>query len=197
LIMRASFIFAGVALINRFHWIVIIFGGFLVFTGIRMLFQGDAPADAEKNQIVRFFRRFLPVTHEFHGDRLFIKQNRRLYATPLFLVLVIIESSDLIFAVDSIPAILAISKDSFIVYTSNIFAILGLRSLYFAVAGIMGYFRYLKTGLAFVLTFVGIKMLLAFFNREIPIVLSLIIIISILLISVVSSVLIRPVKKNS
>jgi tellurite resistance protein TerC len=192
LIMRATFIVAGVALINRFHWIVIIFGGFLVFTGIRMLFQKESPADPERNPIVRFFRKFLPVTHEFHGDRLFIKQNRRMYATPLFLVLVIIETSDLIFAVDSIPAILAISKDTFIVYTSNIFAILGLRSLYFAVAGIMGYFRYLKIGLAFVLTFVGLKMLLAFFNFEIPIVLSLIIIISILLISILSSVFIRP-----
>jgi tellurite resistance protein TerC len=197
LIMRASFIFAGVALINRFHWIVIIFGGFLVFTGIRMLFQSDAPSDPEKNQIVRFFRKFLPVTDSFHNDRLFIKQNHRLYATPLFLVLVIIETSDLIFAVDSIPAILAISKDTFIVYTSNIFAILGLRSLYFAVAGIMGYFRYLKTGLAFVLTFVGLKMLLAFFKFEIPIVLSLIIIISILMISIVSSVIIRQTEKGS
>ncbi len=192
LIMRAIFIFAGVALINRFHWIVIIFGVFLIFTGIRMMFQKEAPADPEKNPIVRFFRKFLPVTNEFHGDRLFIKQNRRLYATPLFLVLVIIETSDLIFAVDSIPAILAISKDTFIVYTSNIFAILGLRSLYFAVAGIMGYFRYLKIGLAFVLTFVGLKMLMAFIHFEIPIVLSLIIIISILLISILSSVIIRP-----
>jgi tellurite resistance protein TerC len=197
LIMRAIFIFAGVALINRFHWIVIIFGLFLVFTGIRMMFQREAPADPEKNPIVRFFRKFLPVTHEFHGDRLFIKQNRRIYATPLFLVLVVIETSDLIFAVDSIPAILAISKDTFIVYTSNIFAILGLRSLYFAVAGIMGYFRYLKIGLAFVLTFVGLKMLLAFFHFEIPIVLSLVIIISILLISILSSLFIKPKEEAS
>jgi tellurite resistance protein TerC len=197
LIMRASFIFAGVALINRFHWVVIIFGGFLVFTGIRMLFHNDAPADPDKNLIIRFFRKFLPVTSAFHNDRLFIKQNRKLYATPLFLVLVIIETSDLIFAVDSIPAILAISKDTFVVYTSNIFAILGLRSLYFAVAGIMGYFRYLKTGLAFVLTFVGLKMLLAFFNIEIHIVLSLIIIISILMISILSSLIIRPEDKKN
>ena len=197
LIMRASFIFAGVALINRFHWIVIIFGSFLIFTGIRMLIQKEEPADPERNLIIRFFRKFLPVTSSFHNDRLFIKQNRKLYATPLFLVLVIIETSDLIFAVDSIPAILAISKDTFVVYTSNIFAILGLRSLYFAVAGIMGYFRYLKTGLAFVLTFVGLKMLLAFFNFEIHIVLSLIIIISILMISILSSLIIRPEDKKS
>jgi tellurite resistance protein TerC len=196
LIMRASFIFAGVALINRFHWIVIIFGGFLVFTGIRMLFQRETPADPERNVIIRFFRKFLPVTSVFHNDRLFIKQNRKLYATPLFLVLIIIETSDLIFAVDSIPAILAISKDTFVVYTSNIFAILGLRSLYFAVAGIMGYFRYLKTGLAFVLTFVGMKMLLAFFDIEIHILLSLIIIISILLISILSSLIFGPDDKK-
>ena len=196
LIMRASFIFAGVALINRFHWIVIIFGGFLVFTGIKMLFQKDVPADPETNPVVRFFRKFLPVTKTLHGDRLFVKQNRMLHATPLFLVLVVIEVSDLIFAVDSIPAILAISKDTFIVYTSNIFAILGLRSLYFAIAGIMGYFRYLKIGLAFVLTFVGLKMLLAFFNIEIHIVLSLIIIVSILAISILASVVIRSEEKE-
>jgi tellurite resistance protein TerC len=195
LIMRAIFIFTGVALINRFHWIVIIFGGFLVFTGIRMLFQKEKPEDPQKNPVVRFFRRFLPVTDTLHGSNLFIRQNKKLYATPLFLVLLVIETSDLIFAVDSIPAILAISKDTFIVYTSNIFAILGLRSLYFAIAGIMGFFRYLKVGLAFVLTFVGMKMLAAYFNFEIPIVLSLAIIISILLLSILASVIIRK-KEN-
>jgi len=191
LIMRGMFIFAGVALINRFQWIVIIFGGFLVFTGIRMLFQKEAEVDPEKNAIVKFFRRFLPVTNSLHGDKLIVVQNRRMYATPLFLVLLIIESSDLIFAVDSIPAILAISKHTFIVYTSNIFAILGLRSLYFAIAGIMGYFRYLKVGLAFVLTFVGVKMLASYFHFEIPIVTSLGIIISILLVSILASVFIK------
>ncbi len=191
LIMRAIFIFAGVALINRFHWIVIVFGGFLVYTGIHMLFQKETAVDPEKNAIVKFFRKFLPVTDNYHGDKLFIRQNHKLYATPLFLVLLVIESSDLIFAVDSIPAILAISKDSFIVYTSNIFAILGLRSLYFAVSGIMGYFRYLKVALAFVLTFVGTKMLLTFFHIEIHIVFSLLIIISILTISILASVFIK------
>jgi tellurite resistance protein TerC len=191
LLMRGIFIFAGVALINRFHWIVIIFGGFLVFTGIRMLFQKDTEVDPEKNPIVRFFKRFFPVSHTLHGDKLFIRQNHRLYATPLFLVLIIIESSDLIFAVDSIPAVLAISQDRFIVYTSNIFAIMGLRSLYFAIAGILGLFRYLKIGLAFVLTFVGLKMVAAYFSFEIPIVLSLLIIISILMISILASVVIK------
>jgi tellurite resistance protein TerC len=194
LVMRGIFIFAGVALINRFHWIVLIFGAFLVFTGIRMLFAKESEVDPEKNPIVRFFKRFFPVSNELHGDRLFIRQNHRLHATPLFLVLLIIETSDLIFAVDSIPAILAISQDRFIVYTSNIFAIMGLRSLYFALAGIMGLFRYLKIGLAFVLTFVGLKMLFAYFNLDIPIVLSLLIIISILLASVLASVFIKSGK---
>ena len=191
LVMRGIFIFAGVALINRFHWIVIVFGAFLVFTGIRMLFQKEGAVDPSKNPIVRFFKRFLPVTEEYHGKNFFIKKNRKLHATPLFLVLLIIESSDLIFAVDSIPAILAVSKHPFIVYTSNIFAIMGLRSLYFALSGIMGLFRYLKVGLAFVLTFVGVKMLLAFIHVEIPILLSLGVIISILLFSVLASVVIK------
>jgi tellurite resistance protein TerC len=191
LIMRGLFIFSGIALIQRFHWIVIIFGGFLVYSGIRLLFQKEAEVDPEKNAIVRFFKRFLPVSQNQDTDQLFLRQNSRLYATPLFLVLLVIESSDLIFAMDSIPAILAISHDRFIVYTSNIFAILGLRSLYFAIAGIMGYFRYLKIGLAFVLTFVGIKMLASFINFEIPILLSLAIIISILLVSVLASVVIK------
>jgi tellurite resistance protein TerC len=191
LILRGVFIFAGVALIQRFHWIIILFGGFLVFTGIRMMFQKVTQVDPGKNPIFRFFRKILPVSEDSHGGRLFIKQDHRTYATPLFLVLLVIESSDLIFAVDSIPAVLAISRETFIVYTSNIFAILGLRSLYFAVAGLMGYFRYLKVGLSFILTFVGMKMLASFFNIEIQILLSLSVIISILLLSILASLLIK------
>lgn len=191
LVMRGIFIFAGVALINRFHWIILLFGGFLVFTGIRMLFSKDTEVDPQKNPIVRFFRKLMPVTHALHGDKLFVRENHKIHATPLFLVLLVIESSDLIFAVDSIPAILAISKDSFIVYTSNVFAILGLRSLYFAIAGIMDYFRFLKVGLAFVLSFVGIKMLASYFHFEIPILLSLTIIVSILLFSILASIIIK------
>ncbi len=191
LVMRGIFIFTGVALINRFHWIVIIFGGFLVFTGIKMLIQKETKVDPEKNPVVRFFRKFLPVTDELQGGRLFVRQNHRSFATPLFIVLLVIESSDLIFAVDSIPAVLAISQDTFIVYTSNIFAILGLRSLYFAVSGIMGYFRFLKFGLALVLTFVGCKMLASYLDFKIPILLSLTVIIGILLISVLASVIIK------
>ncbi len=191
LIMRGTFIFAGVALINRFEWIVVIFGGFLLFTGIKMLFQKETEVNPDRNPVIKFFRRILPVTQTLHGDRLLIVENRKLFATPLFLVLVIIESSDLIFAVDSIPAILAISKSTFIVYTSNIFAILGLRSLYFAISGMMSYFRFLKVGLSFVLIFVGLKMLSSFVHFEIPIILSLGIIIFILLVSVLSSIFIK------
>jgi tellurite resistance protein TerC len=194
--MRGIFIFAGVALINRFHWIVVIFGGFLVFSGLKMLFQKEeVSVEPEKNGLVRLFRKFLPVSDTLHGDSLFIKQDKKLFATPLFLVLLVIESTDLIFAVDSIPAVLAISQDTFIVYTSNIFAILGLRSLYFAVSGIMGLFRYLKVGLAIVLTFVGLKMLASYFHFDIPILISLAIIVTILLISIIASVIVK--KKES
>jgi tellurite resistance protein TerC len=156
-----------------------------------MLFKRDAEADPEKNTVVKFFRKFLPVSKTLHDDKFFIIQNGKLFATPLFLVLLIIESSDLIFAADSIPAVLAISKNTFIIYTSNIFAILGLRSLYFAIAGIIGYFRFLKTGIAFVLIFVGMKMLASFFHFEIAILISLGVIASILLLSILASVFIK------
>ena len=190
-VMRAIFIFAGVALINRFHWIVIIFGGFLVVSGIKMLFPQKGEVHPEGNIVLRTAKKFMRVTENFHGDKFFVKKEGKRYATPLFLTLLVIESTDLIFAVDSIPAILAVSHDQFIVYTSNIMAILGLRSLYFAISGIMEYFRFLKVGLAFVLTFVGIKMLLAFFYIEIPIVISLAIIVGILLLSILASILIK------
>lgn len=165
-----------------------------MITGVKMIFQKETSVDPERNAFLRAFRRIFRVTDTLHGDRLFIRENGKLFATPLFMVLLVIESSDLIFAVDSIPAVLAISKESFIVYTSNVFAILGLRSLYFAMSGIMGYFRYLKIGLAFVLSFVGVKMLLSFFQFEIPILLSLAIIIGILLTSVMASLLIKSNK---
>jgi len=191
-IMRAIFIFAGVALINKFHWIVIVFGVFLVFTGLKMLLQKEeAKVEPEKNGLVRLLKKFLPVSDHFHGSSFFVKKEGKTYATPLFVVLLIIESTDLIFAVDSIPAVLAISKDTFIVFTSNIFAILGLRSLYFAISGIMGPFRFLKIGLALVLTFVGLKMLAAFFDFEIPVTISLSVIVSILLLSILASLIIK------
>lgn len=190
LIMRGIFIFGGIALIARFHWIVYIFGGFLIFTGIRMFSHSELQIEPEKNPVVKFFRKYFPVSETMHEEKFFIRKNSKSYATPLFLVLIIIETSDLIFAVDSIPAVLAVSQDRFIVYTSNIFAILGLRSLYFAVSGIMDYFRYLKVGLAFVLTFVGVKMCSSNFF-EIPVLFSLLIIVSILTTSIVASVVIK------
>lgn len=194
LVMRGIFIITGITLISKFHWIILVFGGFLVITGVKMIFQNNTAVDPEKNTFLRISRKIFRVTDTLRGNRLFVKENGKLYATPLFMVLLVIESSDLIFAVDSIPAVLAISKESFIVYTSNIFAILGLRSLYFAISGIMGYFRFLKIGLAFILTFVGVKMLLSFFRIEIPILLSLAVIIGILLISVMASLLLKSNK---
>jgi tellurite resistance protein TerC len=161
LVMRAIFIFTGIELIHRFHWLIYIFGGFLIFTGIRMLFADDSKINPEKNLFVKLARKIIPVTNEYHGDQFFIRKNGALWGTPLFLALIIIEGTDLIFAVDSIPAILAISEEPFIVYTSNVFAILGLRSLYFALAGIEKYFKYLKYGLALILVFVGTKMAMA------------------------------------
>ena len=189
LCMRAIFIFAGVALINKFHFIIYLFGAFLIFTGVRMLFHSETKIEPDKNPVVRFFRRFLPVAEKNTDGRFFVRRNGKWFATPLFVVLIIIETSDLIFAVDSIPAILGITKDPFIVFTSNIFAIMGLRSLYFAISGIMGYFRYLKIGLAFVLTFVGVKMVSTIFGLDISVLLSLAIIILTLGISIIASLI--------
>jgi tellurite resistance protein TerC len=186
LVMRVIFILTGVELIHRFHWLIYIFGGFLVYTGIRMLTSGDLKIDPEKNPLVKLARRIMPITSSFEGDRFFVKQNGKTWATPLFLVVILIETTDLIFAVDSIPAILAISDDSFIVYTSNVFAILGLRSLYFALSGIEKYFKYLKYGLSAILVFVGLKMCMADLFK-IPIEISLIIIGFTLVIAMISS----------
>jgi tellurite resistance protein TerC len=197
LVMRVIFILTGVELIHRFHWLIYIFGGFLVFTGIRMLTSGDLKIDPEKNPLVKLARKVMPITPSFEGDRFFVKQESKTWATPLFLVVILIETTDLIFAVDSIPAILAISDDSFIVYTSNVFAILGLRSLYFALAGIEKYFKYLKYGLSAILVFVGVKMCVADLFK-IPIEVSLIVIGFTLMIAMVSSRLFpgKQVDKN-
>jgi tellurite resistance protein TerC len=184
--MRATFIFAGIELIHRFHWLIYIFGGFLIVTGIRMIFAGDAKIDPSKNIFVRLVKKIIPITNEYHGDQFFTRKNGALWATPLFLALMVIEGTDLIFAVDSIPAILSISEDPFIVYTSNVFAILGLRSLYFALAGIEKYFKYLKYGLAIILVFVGTKMAIADLFK-IPVKISLVIIAFILGTSMVAS----------
>lgn len=160
LIMRVIFIFAGVALIQKFHITIYFFGALLIYTGYKMFNHNNAKIEPDKNPVIRFFKRFIPVSSEMHEDKFFVRIEGKRFATPLFLVLILIETTDLIFAVDSIPAILAITQDQFIVYTSNVFAILGLRSLYFALAGIVHRFWLLSYGLAVVLIFVGLKMLL-------------------------------------
>jgi tellurite resistance protein TerC len=160
LVMRAGMIFAGAALIKQFHWIIWIFGAFLIFTGIKMATAKDEKLEPEKNPVIRLFKRFMPVSDEYDGQKFFTVKNGVRMATPLFLVLLMVETTDLIFAVDSIPAIFAVTQDPFIVYTSNVFAILGLRSLYFVLGGVMDKFHYLKLGLSVVLAFVGVKMLL-------------------------------------
>ena len=190
LLMRAAFIAAGVTLIQRFHWIIYVFGGFLVVTGIRMAVQQDKEIHPERNPVLRLAKRLMPVSTSYDGDRFFTILGGRRAATPLFVALLLVETTDLIFAVDSIPAILAITQDPFIVYTSNVFAILGLRSLYFALAGVVRMFHYLSIGLAGVLIFVGGKMLLVDVVK-VPTALSLGVIAAILAVSVVASVL-RP-----
>jgi tellurite resistance protein TerC len=190
LIMRAIFIAAGAALLSAFHWIIYIFGGFLIITGIKMFFAGEEKIEPEKNPAVALLRRWMPITKDFHGQRFFVRIDQRIWATPLFVVLLVIETTDVIFAVDSIPAIFAITLDPFIVYTSNIFAILGLRALYFLLAGILEMFRYLKIGLSFVLCFVGVKMMLVDFYK-IPIGISLGAVAGILGISILASFFIQ------
>ncbi len=194
LIMRAIMIFAGAALINQFTWIIYIFGAFLILTGIKMVVKRDEEIHPERNPIVHWFKRLMPVTNDYRGDKFIVWENGRRIATPLLLVLVCVEVSDLIFAVDSIPAIFAVTTDPFIVYTSNVFAILGLRSLYFALAGVMDKFHYLKVGLGVVLSFVGVKMLLAHTAWKISTLLSLGVVVLILAVSVVVSLL-RPKRK--
>jgi len=188
LVMRIIFIVAGVSLIQQFHWTIYIFGAFLVFTGIKMITQKDKKMEPEKNPVIKLARKIFNVTDTLQDDKFFIKSDGKKFVTPLFLVLILIEVTDLIFAVDSIPAILAITQDRFIVYTSNVFAILGLRSLYFALAHIVHRFVYLSYGLAVILMFVGLKMIAVDFYK-IPVFISLIIIALILSTSILLSLL--------
>ena len=187
LIMRAIFILAGVGLIRRFHWIVYFFGVLLIYSGVKLLSQEDADIRPEKNPVLRIFRRLVPVTKNYVGGKFFVRSDG-LSATPLLIVLLVVESTDLLFAVDSIPAILAITLNAFIVYTSNVFAILGLRSMYFALAGMMEFFHYLHYGLSVVLIFVGAKMLVSHYY-EIPTVVALAVVVLVLGISVMASLL--------
>lgn len=195
LVMRALFIGLGAVLLAKFHWVIYIFGGILVVTAIKMLVQKEGDQDPGDNPAVKLFRRFVPMTQDYRGPAFWVRENGKWLATPLLLVLVVLEFTDLVFAVDSIPAIFAVTGDPFIVFTSNIFAILGLRAMFFLLAGVMGKFHYLKTGLAFVLGFVGFKMLLMDVYK-IPILLSLGIIALILTTSIVVSLL-RPVKTDA
>ncbi|GAB3197433.1 tellurite resistance protein TerC [Pontibacter aydingkolensis] len=188
LVLRAIFIVVGVALIAKFHFIIYILGAFLVYTGIKMAFTKDQDIDPEHNPLVNWVSKHMRVTKTAVGGKFFVKQNGRLFATPLFLVLVMIESTDVVFAADSIPAILAISKDPFIVYTSNVFALLGLRALYFALAGIMQLFHYLHYGLSLILTFIGVKLLISeYYHLDMRI--ALLVVGAILAVSVIASLL--------
>jgi len=188
LIMRAVFIATGITLIAKFHWIIYLFGALLVGSGIKMTLQRDKEIHPGRNPVLKLFHRFMRVTPECDGGRFFVKQHGRILASPLFVVALILESTDLVFAVDSVPAVLAITPDPFIVFTSNVFAILGIRSMFFALEGVMKQFHYLHYGLSAVLVFVGTKMLLAGFYK-IPTSVSLLLILSILFVSVITSLL--------
>lgn len=193
--MRAIFIVAGAALIAQFHWILYLFGVFLIYTAVKLATQKETKVHPERNPFIRFCRKFFPITENYVGSKFFVHNEGKRFITPLFLVLVMIESTDLAFATDSIPAIFAITQDTFIIYTSNIFAILGLRALYFVLANFMKKFRYLKIGLSVVLGFIGVKMLAEPFF-EIPIHYSVFIIIAILTVSVVASLQVKEIQEE-
>src|SRR4051812_3254952 len=204
LVMRLFFIVAGVALINRFHWIIYVFGAFLIWTGFKLAFNEEEDVHPEKNPVLKFVRRFIPITEDYEGNRFFVMRGAKRFATPLFAVLIVVETTDLLFAVDSIPAVLAITRDAFIVYTSNVFAILGLRSMFFALAGVLDLFEYLHYGLAAILMFVGAKMLLSNDSFEIvgfplhyhiPIGASLAVVGGILALSIMASLIFKPKQK--
>ena len=188
LVMRGAMIGLGAALITRFDWVIYVFGGILILTAVRMLLAGNEEPDPEKSPVIRLARRIYPVTPELHGERFFVQLNGARAATPLFLVLLMVESSDVLFAVDSIPAIFAVTQDPFLVFTSNVFAILGLRNLYFAIAPLLNRFKYLKQSLVFILAFVGVKMILAH-TQPIPTITSLSVIIGILGVGILASAL--------
>lgn len=187
LVMRGAFIFAGVGLIRRFEWITYVFGVLLIYSGWKLLRQGEREIDPGKNPVLRLFRRWMPVTENYEAGRFWVRRER-LYATPLLVVLLMVETTDVLFAVDSIPAILAITLNAFIVYTSNVFAILGLRSMYFALAGVMDLFQYLHYGLSVVLMFIGVKMLASHYYR-IPTGIALGVVVGVLTISMVLSLI--------
>jgi tellurite resistance protein TerC len=195
IVMRAAFIFAGVALIERLHWVIYVLGIFLVYIGIKLAFEKEKKVHPDKNPMLKIVKRLFPVVTDYTGNKFFTRQAGKTFATPLFIVLIAIESTDIVFAVDSIPAILSITRHPFIVFTSNIFAILGLRALYFAISGIMQLFAYLNYGLSLILVFVGVKMLIADFYK-IPVVIALGTVGGILAISIILSLIFPPKEKK-
>jgi tellurite resistance protein TerC len=194
LVLRLTFILVGVSILQRFEWVIYIFGALLVYSGYKLFSEEEREVHPEKNPVLKLFRRRFPVTENYEGDKFFVRRNGQRFATPLFLVLLVVETTDVVFAIDSIPAILAITRDAFIVYTSNVFAILGLRALYFALSGLMTLFHYLNYGLAVILMFVGAKMLASHFF-DVPVTITLGVIAGILAISIGAS-LIWPQKKG-
>jgi tellurite resistance protein TerC len=195
LILRATFILLGAALLQRFHWVIYVFGALLVVTGIKLFVERSTEVHPGRNPVYRLFKRYLPSVDGYRGARFVVKENGRRLATPLLLVVVVVEATDVVFAVDSIPAIFAVTTDPFIVYTSNIFAILGLRALYFVLAGVMDRFHYLRVALAAVLCFVGVKMLIVDLYK-VPVGVSLGVVATLLLVSVIASLL-RPRTESS
>lgn len=191
LVMRLLMIFTGVALIDAFHWTIYLFGALLIFTGAKMALSNEQKIEPAKNPVLRLFKKFVPVTDRFEGEAFFVKNGLTWHATPLFAALLVVEVSDLVFAIDSIPAILAITTDTFIVYTSNAFAILGLRALYFVLAGLLGLFRFLKIGVSLILCYVGIKMILVDFY-PVPVGVSLGFVVVVLAVSMLASVVVKP-----
>lgn len=197
LIMRGIFILAGVALVHRFHWILYLFGAFLVYSGFKLLGEGEEEqVDPSRNIVLKLARRFIPVTETYAGKKFFLRRGGKSFATPLFIVLLVVETTDILFATDSIPAILAISHDPFIVYTSNVFAILGLRSIFFALSGLMKLFHYLNYGLAVVLMFIGAKMLISV-KYQVPTWVALIVIAVVLGLSILASLLFPKEKADA
>lgn len=191
LVMRFVFIFAGLELLNRFHWVLYVFGGLLVWSGLKMAFERERQVVPERNPVLRLFKRVMPVTTQFQGGHFFTTVQGVRYATPLFATLLLIEASDVVFAVDSVPAVMAITRDPFIIYTSNVFAILGLRAMYFLLSGSLGLFRFLKVGVSLILCFIGVKMMIIELV-PIPTGVSLGVIAAVLTTSIVASLAIKP-----
>lgn len=195
IVFRGIFIFAGLELVQKFHWITYIFGIILIISAVKLLTTEEKKFEPEKSIVMKITKKFFKVSNDYDGDKFFTKIDQKTYITPLFLALIFVELSDIMFAIDSVPAILAISKDQFVVYTSNIFAILGLRSLYFATSGVLSLFRYLHYGLSFILGFIGLKMLMAGFYK-IPVLVSLSVIVSAVIVSILASLVVGKDRKS-